>query len=586
MSKKIQLVAIDAKYIHSNLAVLCIDSYVKKRCAEEGYPLPDISILNFTINQTPELIAREIMREKADIIGFSCYIWNITMVRRVCGIIKKVLPSTTIIFGGPEVSYAANEHLAIADYIIKGEGEDTFFKVVTTNSLCDIAKDRVITGGIVPLDEIPFVYNDFTKFKDRILYYETSRGCPYRCAYCLSAREDSEDGGCAKGVRFLSLERVFSDIKVFLDNKVRQVKFVDRTFNASKERTTRILNYIIDNDNGYTNFHFEIAAEILTDEGIDCIGRAREGLFQLEIGVQSTNPPTLKAINRYTDKAILTRVIGDILKHGNTHIHLDLIAGLPLEDEISFEGSFNFVYGLQPHQFQLGFLKVLRGSPMEQMTKQYSIQYDDHPPYQVIQTETMPYEVLQRITLIEDMVESYYNSGRFNSTLTLIQSYYTSCYRMYADIASFYDRHRLNLISHSKLGRHELLYHFFTEVLAKSEEEISRYIQCARFDIFSHEKAANLPSWLESGYMDSRKNQVYSFFDDKAIVEQLLSGYLKKGYTTKQLYRGCHIEGFSYDPINQNNTRCVMLFDYSSRDLRGCAKAIRLDRDICERYRL
>lgn len=584
--KKISLIAINAKYIHSNLAVLCIKEYAKK---DKNI---DVTVQSYTINQQWEQIMEQILASTPDILAFSCYIWNIEMVTQIIKTLKKIAPTIKIILGGPEVSYNPHDYTDIADYIVVGEGEQTVTDLLQNLIDNNPPKEAVLIGLPVQLDSIPFVYRNFDDFGNKILYYETSRGCPYRCAYCLSANHDN-----THGVRFLTLDRVFSDIKTFLINNVRQVKFVDRTFNCDKQRTQKILEFIVENDNGYTNFHFEIAAEILAPHTLQYLKTVRKGLFQLEIGIQSTNEDTLKVINRITKPEILTRVVTEIKQNNNVHIHLDLIAGLPLEGIKSFEQSFNFVYGLKPHQFQLGFLKVLKGSPMEKMTDEYGIVHSDYPPYQVLKTGNLTYSEVCILQGIEEMVELYYNSSRFKATLSLIENYYTSPFEMYHDLSKFYKEQGCNMISHSKLMQHDILYKFFTECICETknctDDILTTYQWCAKYDIYSHEKAKKLPQWLTVDHMDKYKDRVYDFYENDTNVDKYLREYADEHYQTKQLIRNAHIEIFEINPleiikdisvvnndtvvdVELNNTNAI-LFNYKQIDLLGNAQIYQIE---------
>ena len=465
---KFLLAAINAKYIHSNPGVYSLRAFARTKI-----PGADIEIGEYTINHQMDLILQDIYRRKPDFIGFSCYIWNISYIMEIVRDIKKVLPEAEIWLGGPEVSYDAKKVLTREPDvrgIMRGEGELTFTELVrayrqrektsvpdgyTGESFRGQAKEE--TSGcaentrmpenaegenahsdrldlsqipgityraanceieehgpqrLLSLDEIPFYYDDMAGFENRIVYYESSRGCPFSCSYCLSSID--------KTVRFRSLDLVLPELQFFLDHKVPQVKFVDRTFNCKREHTLGIWRYLVEHDNGITNFHFEVSADIFDEEELELIGRMRPGLIQLEIGVQSTNPDTIREIHRHMDLVKLKRAVDRVYDYRNTHQHLDLIAGLPYENYESFMRSFDDVYRMRPDQLQMGFLKVLKGSYMEEQVAAYDLKYRGIPPYEVLSTKWLPYSDVIRLKGVEDMVEVYYNSGQFPTTMKLL----------------------------------------------------------------------------------------------------------------------------------------------------------------------
>ena len=423
------IVAINAKYIHSNLAIYSIRAYCKK-CGI------NLDIAEFTINQKTDRMLKEIYKKKPDFIGFSCYIWNIEFVLKLAGEVKRVLPDVTIWLGGPEVSYDAANVIADNDFVdgvMIGEGERTFSRVIKAYENGDDVSQipgvavrgsiKVHQAEYMNMDDIPFPYENFKDMEHRIIYYESSRGCPYSCSYCLSSVD--------KRVRFRSMELVKKELKVFIDANVPQVKFVDRTFNCDRKRTKEIWEFIRDNDNGITNFHFEISADIITDEEIELLHSLRPGLVQLEIGVQTTNEKTVQAIRRKMDFEKLSYVVNRIHETGNVHQHLDLIAGLPYEDYASFRNSFNDVYALKPEQLQLGFLKVLKGSYMQEQAYENDIVYSSYPPYEVLSTPWLPYSDVLRLKGVEEMVGVYYNSGQFVTTVKYMEKYFDTPFDMF-----------------------------------------------------------------------------------------------------------------------------------------------------------
>ena len=388
----ILLVGINAKYIHSNPAIYSLAAYAGKFADADGISLRNhINIAEYTINQQTEDIEADIYKRMPDVLAVSCYIWNFAMVQELIEDIHQVRPDLPIWLGGPEVSFHPEQLMQKFPFlagIMIGEGEQTFVELV--QGYMDGTDISNIAGLYLPsgytaereclrLDDIPFLYSDLTDFENRIIYYESSRGCPFRCKYCLSSID--------KQLRFRSLDLVKKELQFFLDKKVTQVKFIDRTFNAKHEHALAIWHYIKENDNGVTNFHFEISADLLTEEEITLLNSMRKGLVQLEIGVQSTNLDTIREINRNMDLCKLRNAVEKVNAAGNIHQHLDLIAGLPFEDYMSFHDSFNDVYAMRPEQLQLGFLKVLKGSAMEEQAEEYGIGYRKTPPYEVLYTK-------------------------------------------------------------------------------------------------------------------------------------------------------------------------------------------------------
>lgn len=429
------LTAVNAKYIHSNPAVYSLQAYA---CQEDPTLKEQIFVAEYTINQQMEDVLADLYEHRPDVIGFSCYIWNIPYIEKLVRELKKLLPQVQIWLGGPEVSFDAEK--VMEEYpqltgIMLGEGEQTFLELAQhyrsgesgEEALSRIAglairkNGKVILTGprvLTDLSVIPFLYDDLKKFENKILYYESSRGCPFRCSYCLSSID--------KKVRLRDLSIVKRELQFFLDQKVAQVKFVDRTFNCNKKHAMEIWEYLLTHDNGITNFHFEIAADILDEEQIRLLNQFRPGAVQLEIGVQSTNEETIREIDRHMDVGLLRQIVQKIHAGHNIHIHLDLIAGLPLEGYTSFGHSFDDVYAMEPEQLQLGFLKVLKGSKMHDNCEKYGLVYLDEPPYEVLYTSWLSYEEVRRLKQIEEMVELYYNSNQFVTTLKLLVPQFAS----------------------------------------------------------------------------------------------------------------------------------------------------------------
>lgn len=489
---KALLVAVNAKYIHSNLAVYSLMKYAKAFSEH-------MELCEYTINHQTDSIVRDIYERKPDVLFFSCYVWNIEYVRDAAREIHKLLPKTPIWFGGPEVSYDGDGIFTANPYlsgVMRGEGEETFAELmhyyVHGGSLDGISGISYREGEKIcttcprilkDMDSLTFVYDDLEQFRNKIIYYESSRGCPFHCSYCMSSID--------KTVRFRSLPLVFSELQFFLDNRVPQVKFIDRTFNIHVDRTVEILKYLAGHDNGVTNFHFEIAADIITGEEIAILQSLRPGYVQLEIGVQSTNPKTIEAINRKMDFAKVCRVANELKKENNIHIHLDLIAGLPFEDINSFICSFNDVYALRPHELQLGFLKVLKGAGMHDRAEEYGIVYGDKAPYEVLCTNWLSFDDIIRLKAVEEMVEVYYNSGLFCHTLNMLERHFDNAFMMYDRLAGYYKEHNLLALQHNRITRYEILKDFMEENVSNCE-----YLrQVLLFDLFLRENLKTRPAF-------------------------------------------------------------------------------------------
>ena len=538
---KILLAACNAKYIHSNLAV-----YNLKSCS--GEYSHNVVIKEYTINQIQDDILKDIYLEQPDVICFSCYIWNISFVKELVPDLKKILPHVDFWAGGPEVSYDAVEFLKKNPAffgVMVGEGEKTFhelagyyierkpenLKEIRGVAFHDETKvpDIVHTGWreLMDLSKVPFAYSNLTEFKNRIIYYESSRGCPFSCSYCLSSID--------KKLRFRDIELVKKELQFFIDNKVPQVKFVDRTFNCKHDHAMAIWRYITEHDNGITNFHFEISADLLREEELALMKTMRPGLIQLEIGVQSTNPQTIKDIRRTMDFEKLKGIVEQIHSFGNIHQHLDLIAGLPYEGYESFHKSFCDVYALRPEQFQLGFLKVLKGSHMMEMTGEYQILYKDREPYEVLSTAWLTYGEILGLKMVESMVEVYYNSGQFKHTLVFLEQYFEDPFRMYEALGRFYEKKGYSEISHSRMRRYEILMEFAGE---QKEIPLEVLSDVMLLDLYLRENLKSRPS----------------FASDQKPYERLIWDYRK----AEKIPKTAHIEVFRDGK--------TILFDYTDRD--------------------
>ena len=563
---KVLLVAINAKYIHSNLAVYCLRAYAKERLGDATF---DINIAEYTINQQQDDILRDLYERKADVICFSCYIWNLFYVEALVGELGKICSDTEIWLGGPEVSYDAKkvlERLPLVKGVMKGEGERTFAELceryinsVSNEKMDDFSSLAGITfrradGSIqenvwrdpMDLSEVPFIYDDMSEFEHKIVYYETSRGCPFSCSYCLSSID--------KKLRFRDMNLVKKELQFFLDKKVPQVKFVDRTFNCRHDHAMEIWSYIKEHDNGITNFHFEISADLLNEEELHLIETMRPGLIQLEIGVQSTNPNTIREIKRTMNFDKLSGIVNRIREMKNVHQHLDLIAGLPFEDIESFAKSFDDVYSLKPHQLQLGFLKVLKGSYMEEMQSEYGLVYKSAPPYEVLYTKWLSYEDVLELKGIEEMVEVYYNSRQFEHTLEALEQEYSSAYELYKKLWQYYRSENLLGVQHKRSARYEILLDFIGKIgLPAQKAEYFRELLI--FDYYLRENAKTRPAFAGENALS--KEEIRLFYENEAKNHTYLPLY--GGYDKNQMRKMTHLEHFP-------TLGKTILFDYMQRN--------------------
>ena len=561
---KIVLTAINAKYIHSNLAVYSLRAYA------EPYR-DEICIAEYTINQQTDDILQDLYQKKPDILCFSCYIWNLTYVEELIREIKKLLPKLPIWVGGPEVSYDAGQvlrRLPEVTGVIMGEGEETFLDVLRyyhKEKRCDSLEKipgiayRDEFGSIqqnawretMDLSTVPFVYEDMADFKNKIVYYESSRGCPFSCSYCLSSVD--------KCLRFRDLELVKKELQFFIDAEVPQVKFVDRTFNCNHKHAMEIWQYLLAHDNGITNFHFEVAADLLNEEEVQLIENMRPGLIQLEIGVQSTNERTIREIRRTMKFPEVERIVNRIRQGENVHQHLDLIAGLPYEDLTSFQKSFDDVYALHPEQLQLGFLKVLKGSYMEEQKESYGLVNKSTPPYEVLYTKWLSYEDVLVLKMVEEMVEVYYNSGQFTYTIRRLEQEFASPFEMYRALGVYYENHALRMRSHSRVAKYEILLDFIHSLDLGKE---NLYRELLTFDLYLRENAKNRPEF--AGEYCVSKEVLGEFYEKEAEQHQYLQGY--EQYDKRQLRKMTHIEKFHYDVLGDCSEKdMLILFDYENR---------------------
>lgn len=563
---KFLLVAVNAKYIHSNPAVYSLYAYAGEDFGQM------IEIAEYTINLKSEDILARIYERKPDVIGFSCYIWNWNTICALLGDISKILPDTDIWLGGPQVSFNApqilKKHPNVTGIMV-GEGEVTFRELMgkyaskDTDDFSSVAGLCLRSGYTAPreitdLDRLPFLYRDMKPFTNRIVYYESSRGCPYRCSYCLSSID--------KTVRLRNIDIVKKELDFFLENKVPQVKFVDRTFNCVHEHALAIWNYLYEHDNGITNFHFEISADIINEEELAILKKFRPGQVQLEIGVQSTNEKTLEAINRRMNLERLEQVVFMIRAGRNIHQHLDLIAGLPYEDYESFGKSFNRVYAMRPDQLQLGFLKVLNGTPIFDQAEEFGIVYSKQPPYEVLYTKWLPYKDVVRLKKIEEMVELYYNSNQFVNTLTHLVRAFDSPFAMFEALAEYYEKHQLFTNSPSRVYRYEVLLNFATEKNGKKEF----YTDLMTYDLYLRENMKSRPDFCRSVLDEAYKKFKHDFYKEEEASRHYLADL--GAYDARQLAGMTHLERFEYpvwdgESLNpEEKDPGYLLFDYSMRD--------------------
>ena len=639
------LCGINAKYIHSNLAIFSLKAYADRK----KIPGAEIILKEYTINNYVEDILQDLYEEKADVVIFSCYIWNISFVRELAAELKKVSPDVKIWAGGPEVSYAANKFLMenpAFDLIMQGEGEEVFSELIRliveekcrikdvykqseskkvlsgivekrqsiegkqavkeekdiedkhfagednvypTNyidmsklqKLQGIAvrdfsgeaalgnaesnienKTKIINTGfatLMDMDTIPFVYEDFHLFEHKILYYETSRGCPFCCSYCLSSVD--------KTVRFRSLPIVKKELDAFLEAKVPQVKFVDRTFNCNRQRAIDIWSYLVEHDNGITNFHFEISSDLLGEEELELFAKMRPGLIQLEIGVQSTNGETVDAIHRHMDLDRLFHYVDRVHELGNIHQHLDLIAGLPYENYERFGCSFDDLYAHEPDQLQLGFLKVLKGTMMEEEVKKYSILYRNQPPYEVLGTKWLSYDEIILLKGVEELVELYYNSGQYTLTLKYAVPFFESPFRFYEMFSAWYRGKGYHKLNHNRLEKYNILREFLREHIDENEWDTLDEIML--YDMYLRENVKGRPAWAKDTAQYKKEwKALYREQGEKLFPEDVQAGI----YDSKRAANQSHIEVFEinikkFEQSGQVEKKQVFcLFDYSRRN--------------------
>ena len=601
MSVKFLLAAINSKYIHMNPAVYSLRTYALGSGALNAGNA-EIAIAEYTINQSMDEILGDLYERKPDVIGFSCYIWNWLMTKELMVEVKKLLPQTDIFLGGPEVSYEAEKIMEqygraseetgngpVIRGIILGEGEKTFCELVgyyaqreDHNLLQDIPGLLLDTGytGMresLSFSEIPFLYEEqrlsgkgLQDFRNKIIYYESSRGCPFRCSYCLSSID--------KTLRLRDLDRVFPELQFFLDCKVPQVKFIDRTFNCNRAHAMAIWQYLTEHDNGVTNFHFEIAAELITEEELELFQKMRPGLIQLEIGVQTTNPKTLKAIHRSADMAHLSQIVERIRTGHNIHVHLDLIAGLPEEDYESFVHSFNEVYAMKPEQLQLGFLKVLKGTEISLRKEEYGLVHQSIPPYEVLYTKWISYEEIRKLKRVEEMVELYYNSNQFIHTLAALVTQVKTPFDLYEKLAEHYETHGYFINTPARVKRYDVLFEFACGLVPEQKE---LFRELLTFDFYLRENAKSRPAFCRD--LTGDYDVIRQFYEQEEAAPHYLKEYAQ--YHARQVMKMTHMEMFHYpvwqqdaDEWKQLERPVMVLYDYQKRDpLTGDCAAIPIE---------
>ncbi len=554
---KIFLTAINAKYIHSNLAVYSLRAYAKAFQEQ-------IEIGEYTINNRVDYILEQIYKAKPDVLCFSCYIWNIGYVEELITEYHKLCPEVPIWVGGPEVSYEVEtfleEHPHVTGVMI-GEGERTFQQLCeyyvnqngTLKELNGIAYKDSVSGEVIftqpqepmNMSDIPFCYDHIENFENRIIYYESSRGCPFNCSYCLSSID--------KKLRFRDTELVKKELAFFIEKKVPQVKFVDRTFNCKHDHAMEIWRFVKEHDNGITNFHFEISADLLNEEELALIHDMRPGLIQLEIGVQSTNEPTIREIHRTMKLELLKDIVRKIQSGGNIHEHLDLIAGLPYEDYAAFAKSFDEIYELKPNQLQLGFLKVLKGSYMYGHAAEYEIVYHEKTPYEVMKTKWLSFDDVLKIKQVEEMLEVYYNSGQFEITMKVLEPLFDSAFIMFQELGAFYEAKGYFGMSHSRIRRAEILLEFMRE--RKSSDAVMQMLEeSLTFDLYYRENCKSRPSWAPSPAEFKEQTRYYCKNGAKSHLEPFHYRFPEKSKKALQ-----EVPKRLEKPV-------YMLFDYENRD--------------------
>ena len=544
---KILLTTLNSKFIHTNLAIRYIKESIKD--------LIDVDLREYTINNQLDYILKDIYLKDYDAVFFSTYIWNVYDIVKICENLKKVKPNLIIGLGGPEVSYDSEESMEkyqFVDYILRDEGEMVMRDLVKhfrgEMSIEDVDGITYRQDGKIirnktrellkDLDLIPSPYEnlDVKEYENRIVYYETSRGCPFNCQYCLSS--------AIKGLRYFSIDRVKRDLKNLIDARVSQIKFIDRTFNANKKFAKEIMEFLMENDNGYTTYHFEVTAHLLDDDMLEFLKDCKEGLFQFEIGVQTTNQEALDAVGRRDDFEKLSYVVKTIESYQNIHQHLDLIAGLPYEGYDSFEKSFNDVFGLQIEQLQLGFLKMIKGTGMRARAEEFEYEYKDYAPYEVLSNKFISYDEILKLKDIEDILERYYNSNNFSlSVKYIIENYYSeSAFKFFEEFATYFDEMGYFHLAQGKNQLYSILLDFYKE---KIGENYDLFMEILKYDYVSLGKISSVPNIFAKVEVDNLKPRVHEFLHDRENLEKYLPKHVDT--PTKYILKYVHFETFKYD---------------------------------------
>ncbi len=518
---KVILVGVNSKFVHSNLAI----RYLKAYTEDLNYTCKN---MEFSINDRVERVVEELLQEKPNFIGFSCYIWNIDFIIQLANLIKLVNPDIEIAYGGPEVTYNPKEFLStnVGEYVIEGEGEESYRELII-NKLKEInngeiiesitgiyikRKNNISYGGkrsLMDMNNIIFPYDEAENLDNKIVYYEGSRGCPFNCKYCLSST--------IHGVRFLDINRVRKELKFFIEKGVSLVKFVDRTFNCNKVFANAIWEFLIA-EGGETIFHFEISADLLSIESIEILKRAPKDMFQFEIGVQSTNEEVLKSINRTIKFSDISKKVRELNELNNIKQHLDLIAGLPGENYESFKKSFNDVYKIEPEELQLGFLKLLKGSQMRDESDKWGIVYSPYPPYEVLKTKDITYDELIRLKKVEHMVDKYLNSGKFNNIIKffLCSNVFAEPFDFYYELSRFFEWKGYFARNISSNTYYELFMEFNKEVV-KGNELVLRDI--IKYDYLCFNNKRGIPEFMKENMDKSMEKNIKSKLQEEKYID-------------------------------------------------------------------
>ncbi len=549
---KYTLIAINASYTHSSLSIYSI-------YASSSYK-QQIKLLEFNINQSVDLILEELYSANADVYMFSAYIWNIEMILKIASDLKK-LKKCMIVLGGSEVAFTPNEYLNTydqIDYIISGEGEpiiDQFIEAINNDrSPLDIPGIYNKNKAYDPNDTIKFTFSERTfpynesmlnnQLKHKIIYYESSRGCPFRCSYCISHLDKTQ--------RYVPIDRIKKELLFFIDHKVKQIKFVDRTFNTNARRAYEIIEFIIAN-NICTNFHFEICAELMTNKLIELLNNAPLGCFQIEVGLQTTNPATLDAINRKNDLVKFREVMMKIIVKKNIHVHADLIALLPYETLETFKKGFDYLYHIGPHMLQLGFLKLLNGTDLKTNVEQYDISYSDYPPYEALCTATLSYDDKKLLKSVTNIVEKYYNSGAFSETIQyLLDTYYDSPFDFYNHFALFYDQ---MISDHRSVSRKELYTILLEFMITYSYKDTAQYLLA--FDYLKN-NTLHLPDFLQQSVSVVNQKDIFTFINEEKNINMFLPGFL--GMQPKEITKKTEFIILPIDPETRESKETFTVF--------------------------